>query len=598
MRRSHWLLALLLALAAALAACGGSGPANGEQPSEEGALAVVSAHGAATDAGIEVLLAGGSAADAAVAVAAALSVVEPWFSSVLGGGTWALYYDASAEVVTSLDGVGPVGSNASVADYAARASQSGMHQANVPGAWDGWMLWLERYGRLSLAEVLAPAVGLAREGVPVSAEMAAWLNRGRQWILANEHTAAIYAPGGELLQRGATVYQHDLADTLETLAAAFDAASHDGRTAALQAARDHYYRGPLADALVSFSDDNGGYLTLADFHGFEAQIVDPVSIEYREGVRVYQNPPNSQGITMLLALNVLEGFDLASLGPDHPDAIHLQVEALKLAFADRHYHVGDPERVHVPVEELLSDEHAERQRQRIALDEVLTWPIQDVLDTASREPLGTHSAGSGSTLVQDHDEATGTTTFHVLDAEGNAAAVTTSLGAQFYVVGDTGIHINNRMRFIALADGDPNQLTPGYKVRHTSNPYMVLRDGRPYLLGGNTGADTQAQAQVQQVVNVIDHGLTPGTAVARPRFVTSAFPATTYPYRVGNTLSMESGFPAALVDELRQRGHEVSVGPGVWGVAHLLMVDEPGSAVVAREPRSSTSAGVVITKGE
>ena len=597
-------LTVVVLLTVSLALVGCSDPGSAVVPQARSPMAVVSAHHAATDAGMEILRAGGTAADAAVAVAAVLSVVEPWFSSVLGGGTWALYFEADTGQVTSLDGVGPVGSLASVADYAVRARQPGMHQAVVPGAWDGWMLWLEAYGRLSLGEVLAPAVALARDGYEVSAEMARWLELGRAWVLAQPATAAIYAPEGVLLAAGDTVYQRDLADTLEDLAAAFDEAAGGGRAAAVQAARDRFYRGSLAQAIVDVSDAAGGYLTMDDFAGFEAQIVDPISITYRDDVEVYQNPPNSQGITMLLALNVLAGFDLAALGPDHPDAVHLQVEALKLAFADRHHHVGDPERVTVPVDALLSPEHAERQRARIALDAVLTWPIDDVLPPSSAAHTDSRPAAvAPRALEQPEDEvnppskhpATGTTTFHVIDGEGNAAAVTTSLGAQFYVMGDTGIHINNRMRFIALDDDDPNRLTPGYKVRHTSNPYLVLRAGRPLLLGGNTGADSQVQGQLQQVVSVIDFGLDPLRAIARKRFVTTAFPATTYPYQVGNELLIEAGVDPALVAALELRGHRVRVGPGVYGVAHMLMLDADGTdAVAAAEPRSTTSTGVVV----
>ena len=594
---------MLATLSLAFVAC--SDPGSAVVPPDRSPLAVVSAHHAATDAGLEILQAGGTAADAAVAVAAVLSVVEPWFSSVLGGGTWALYFDADTGRVTSLDGVGPVGSLASVADYAARARLPGMHQAVVPGAWDGWMLWLEAYGRLPLSEVLAPAVALARDGYEVSTEMAQWLERGRDWVLAQPATAAIYAPEGVLLAAGDTAYQLDMAATLEDLAAAFDEAADDGRAAAVQAARDRFYRGAFAQAIVEFSDAAGGYFTLDDLTGFQARIVDPVSIVYRDDVEVFQNPPNSQGITMLLALNVLAGFDLAALEPDDPDAVHLQVEALKLAFADRHHHVGDPERVTVPVEALLSTEHAERQRARIALDAVLSWPIDDVLPPSSTAQADWRPAAVAPRAFEDATTAaqqaskhppTGTTTFHVIDGEGNAAAVTTSLGAQFYVVGDTGIHINNRMRFIALDDDDPNRLTPGYKVRHTSNPYLVLRAGRPLLLGGNTGADSQVQGQLQQFVSVIDFGLDPLRAIARTRFLTTAFPATTYPYQVGNELLIEAGADPELVAALALRGHRVRVGPGVYGVANMLLLVADGTdAVAAAEPRSTTSKGVVVT---
>jgi len=535
--------------------------------------AVVSAHELATEAGIEILEAGGSAADSAVAVAAVLSVVEPWFSSVLGGGTWALYYDAQTDRVTSLDGVGPTGSLVTVADYRARAGQSGMHQANVPGAWDGWMLWLLNYGQLELEEVLAPAIRIAREGFPVSQEMADWLERQAEDTLARADTAAIYAPDGELAQIGDIIYQLDMADTFEELIEVYNEARSGGREVAIEAARDHFYRGPIAEKIVDFSEQHRGYLTLEDFAGFRAQIVEPISINYNQEIEVFQNPPNSQGITMLLALNILKDYDLREIDPDSAEAVHLQAEAIKLAFADRYYHVGDPDRVEVPVVELLSEEHANRQRARIDLDRARHWPIADVL-----EPL-------------DEDLAH-TTTFHVVDKNGNGAAVTTSLGAQFFVVGNTGIHINHRMRFLALDEGDPNQVAPGYKVRHTSNPYMAFKNDRLYILGGNTGADTQSQGQVQQFINVVEFGLSAQEAVARPRFVSTAFPSTVYSYQVRNTLQLEGSFDPAIVAGLESKGHRVRVGEGTWGSANMIVVDQDGrDADVGAEPRSGISYG-------
>lgn len=606
--------ACALALVAALALIAGcSAPPGGGAPQ----AAVVSAHPLATQAGVAVLEAGGSAADAAVAIAAVLSVVEPWFSSALGGGTWALYYDAATGRVTSLDAVGPVGSGASVEDFAERAGVAGMQQSNVPGAWDGWMLWLDRYGRLELDEVLAPAIAVARGGYTISVEMSLWLDRQRRLIDAERpDTAAIYAPDGRLLRAGETVRQEAMAATFEALADAYLGARALGRTEALQAARDHYYRGPIAEAIVAFSEDQPehlrGYLTLDDFHGFEAAIVDPVHVDLGGGIRVYQNPPNSQGITMLIALQLLQGFDLTALDADDPDAIHLQVEALKLAFEQRHRFVGDPDpgcpAGGVDTSALLSETRAAELRARIALDRVLLWDevADGLVDAAALDAavgdaaVGTGAGGAGAVDVDSF--VTGTTTFHVVDRDGNAAAVTTSLGAQFYVVGDTGIHINNRMRFISVDEGDPNRLTPGCRVRHTSNPYLVTRGGAPWLLGGNTGADSQVQGQLQQLMHVLAFGLSASEAVARPRFLTTAFPSTTRVvegdrYSVENRLQLQGGFAPGVREALEARGHTlVPPGtPGTFGVAHMLQLGPNRSVLdVATDPSYTTSSGAVL----
>ncbi len=549
--------------------------ANGLQESMgDHVLAVATAHQLATDAGIEVLEAGGSAADASVAVASVLSVVEPWFSSALGGGTWGLYFDADAQEVTSLDSVGPVGSLASIEDYEARADMPGAHQAIVPGAWDGWMRWLDRYGRLDLGVVLAPAIRTARVGFPASHHLVFWLREHEEAILGLPSAAAIYAPEGELVEIDDTVYQRAMADTFEALSTAYamtDSASREDR---IQAARDYFYRGPIAEAIIAFSQEQSGYLTPDDLAGFSAAIVPSIQTEFGEGISVHQNPPNCQGITMLLALNILRGFDFGGLSIDDPDVVHLQIEALKLAFADRFAFVGDPDRIDVPVDDLLSEDHAQRQRLRIDMGQAMAWPIEAGL-AASR--------------------ATHTSTFHVVDREGNAAAVTTSLGAQFLVVGDTGIHINERMRFLSVEVGNVNQLTPGQKVRHTSCPYIAMRNRRPYIIGGNTGIDTQPQAQLQQFLGVHQFGLSAQEAVDRPRFVSTAFPTTTFPYTVANTLTMEEGFPEALVDELEERGHDVIVGAGLFGTAQMIVVNEDGSdAQTGAESRSRTASGAVV----
>jgi gamma-glutamyltranspeptidase / glutathione hydrolase len=535
--------------------------------------AVVTAHELATQAGVQMLEAGGTAADAAVAIATVLSVVEPWFSHVLGGGTWALYYDAENGEVTSLDGVGPTGKLATRADYAARSGTPGMHQANVPGAWDGWMIWLDRYGRLDLGEVMAPAIRIATGGYPVSAEMADFL--GRSNVLGRPPVAAIYAPEGRVLGRGETVYQHNMAGTFEELVAAYEAALPEGRTAAVQAARDYYYRGPIAEAIVAYSNQLGGYLTLDDFAGFEAQIVEPLALRYNNDVTVYQSPPNSQGITMLMALNILRHYDIASLEPNSIDAWHIPIEAMKLAFADRYYHVGDPDRVHVPVNSLLSPQHADRQRGRINMNSAMHWPIPDVL-----EPLD--------------DDLGHTTTFHVVDRWGNGAAVTTSLGAQFFVVGETGIHINNRMRFLSVEQGNANQVAAGFKVRHTSNPYMAFRNGEPFILGGNTGADIQAQAQVQQFLNIVEWGMTAQQAVSRPRWVSLAFPATNQPWGTANILRVEHSASNDIVEGLRARGHHAEAWWGDVGNAGAIVIRDPNNLEVGAEPRISTASGVIV----
>jgi gamma-glutamyltranspeptidase / glutathione hydrolase len=569
------------ALATVASSLANTSDAQRAQGQENGFIrAVVSSHETATEAGLAILEEGGSAADAAITVAAVLTVVEGWFSSVLGGGTWALYYDAESGEITSIDGVGPTGNKATPEDYAQRASDLvGIHQSIVPGAWDGWMLWLERYGRFDLAEILEPAIWVAREGHPASDNLAFWTSIRQEQIFSNPATQRIYAPDGQLPVEGQTVLMPDLADTFDSLVDAYNAGLAESRSAAVQAARDYFYRGPLAEAIVAYSDEHGGYLTLDDFTNVATDFVEPISIAYDDEVTVYQNPPNSQGITMLLGLNILKGMGLASYDIDDPDAVHVQIEAMKLAFADRYHHIGDPDRIDIPVEELLSDDYAARQRERIDVNRTRDWPIASGLDTTS---LPAH-----------------TTTFQLSDQYGNAASVTTSLGAQFLVIGDTGIHLNNRMRMLSVEEGNPNELTPGFKVRHTSCPYLAMKNGRPYILGGNTGNDTQPQGQLQQFISAHEFGLSAQGAISRPRWVTTAFPSGTPPWTASNHLDVQSGFSQEPLAGLEAKGHVLVFDEGVFGSAGMLMLNEDGTeADLGSEPHSNTASGEIAPEDQ
>ncbi len=535
--------------------------------------AATSAHRLATDAAIEVLRSGGNAADAAFATAAVLTIVEPWFSSVMGGGTWALYYNHADGEVYALDGVGPAASGATSSYFSQPgvASRSGMHQAVVPGAWGGWMEWLKEFGRLPLDRLLERAIAVAEEGYTVDSTMAAWLRRGEDNIATWPYSREIYMPGGELLTAGDVVRQPAMARTFRDVQEVYRRNRSRGRSAAFDAANDYFYRGPIGDSIVAYSRDHGGLFERSDFSDFHTGIVEPISIEY-DDITVFQNPPNSQGATMLMALNILEGFDMTQFGVDDPQAVHLQAEALKIAHAAKHRHIGDPAFVDVPMEELLSDEHAQAAREMIRWDRPLIWPFPDSLDE-----------------IEDSN----TSTFHIVDDEGNGAAVTTSLGAQFLVAGPSGVHINNRMRMFYYNTGLPNTVEPGKKVRHTSNPYIALKDGSLYILGGNTGVDTQPQGQVQHFIAVVEYGLTPQEAVSRPRFLTRGFPAGQWPFRAQNDLALEPGTPELLERGMTALGHTV-INSGIWGSAHMIVVDpDSGELTVGTDPRDPAGKGVV-----
>ncbi|MFP4509361.1 MAG: gamma-glutamyltransferase [Spirochaetaceae bacterium] len=542
---------------------------------EVGAIAAVSQHELATEAGMRVLERGGTAADAVFAMSSVLTVVEPMLSSVFGGGTWMLYYDAASGETSAYGGVGPAPMAATIERFQDRSyfSRPGIHRSIVPGAWAGWMALLRDHGARPLGELTADAERIARDGHPLSSISRLYLgsreNQVRQW----PDTADIYIRNNRLLAAGDVVRHENLAETFTEVTRAYENARGRGEIEALNAAEDYFYRGPIAERIAAYSRENQGLLTFSDFANMErVQAEEPIAIDYR-GYQVIQNPPNSQGIAMLQALGMMRSFDFSNLQVHSAETVHRQAEALKLAFADRERFIGDPNFVDIDVDYLISDDYLARQAGLISPNRVRRWPMNDLL--------------SGPTPGH-------TTTMHVIDRYGNAAAVTTSIGIVFMVAGDTGIHMNERMTFMSNDPDSPNAIEPGKRVRHTSMPYMVFRDDRPYILGGVTGADYQPQGQLQQVMGILDFGMTAQEVVDMPRFDVRSFPTTYFPYNVQNTLLFESGFPQATRNALANRGHNVGTGT-YWGHATAIVIEDHAGGLIqtGAEPRQVPALGLV-----
>lgn len=529
--------------------------------------AVTATHPLAAQAGAATLEKGGNAVDASFAVAAAIGVVEPWFSNIFGGGTWGLFYSAKNDAVVSLEAVGPAPKAATLERYTSCGPGEGLHQANVPGAFDGWTLALARFGTMKLKDLLAPALTLADEGFPAGPDFVRQSTRAKSEIARFSTSARVFLKDGRNFEPGETVVQKDLARTFAGVIDAEERNHSRGYAGAIRAARDYFYAGPIMERLVAFSRANGGFYSDDDFGQVGARFVDPISTGYR-GIQVYETPPNSQGVTMLLALNILEGFDLRKMGSTSSETIHLVTEAVKLAFADRHWYIGDPDFVTVPLGELLSKEYATAQRARIDMERPMEWPIPGGLDGFAKN----------------------TTAILVRDRDGNAMATTTSIGNNWIVMGDTGIVINNRMPMYDLEPGLPNALQPVKKVRHTSNPAMAFKEDKLYMLWACTGVDTQPQAQIQAFLNVVDFDLSPANAVAAPRYITHAFPASRT-RQASNVLALEKGkFPFAVVEGLAARGHKLGDN-ALFGNMNMILV-EPGSGElkVGVDPRLESHA--------
>jgi gamma-glutamyltranspeptidase/glutathione hydrolase len=479
----------------------------------------------AVAAGLEILAQGGSAADAAVATAATLNVTEPT-STGLGGDCFALYYEAASGQVHALNGSGRAPSGLTLE----RLRREGMgdelppyhaHTVSVPGACAGWCDLLERFGRLAFEAVLSPAVRLAEEGFPVAPLTAYFWGRSTERLLS--------APGGrEMLlegrapQAGEVFRNPGLARTLRRVA--------EGGKAA-------YYQGEIGEAVARAVQVAGGCMTVDDLAEHRSTWDMPISIPYR-GLRVWECPPNGQGLAALLALNLLEGFDLATLPALSPERLHLYIEAQRLAFADTRWYVADPAFNPLPLAELLSKEYARQRRKLID-------PRRAVLD----QQRGTPVAGSDTVY------------FCVVDGEGNACSFINSNYMGFgtgIVPAGWGFTLQNRGHNFSLDPTHPNALAPGKRPYHTIIPGMLTTDGDPasglphilYAPFGVMGGFMQPQGHMQVVVGLVDDGLDPQAALDRPRFCISDGSA-------GGQVALEEGVPEETVAALQRMGHPI-----------------------------------------
>ena len=516
---------------------------------------VTSGHVLASQAGIQTMMAGGNAVDAAIATAAALGIVEP-AGSGLGGDGFILIYWAETGHVTAVNGTGPAPRAATRETYLKNGGipMKGMQSVSVPGLVDAWLLAHERYGKLKLQDVFTPAIALCEEGFPVSHRLAGGLRGENARFAAEPDSRAIFTKDGEPITAGERLSNPNLGKTLRTIA-------KDGR--------DDFYKGDIAKTIAEFSTAHDGLLTYEDLANYKAHWDEPIHVNYR-GYEVYEMPPNSSGHILLQELNVVELFDLQALGCNTAESVHLMVEAKKLAFADREKYMADPNWVDVPIEGMLSKSYAAEQAKRI-----------DMEKAAIDVPAGGPEA---------HED---TTCFCTADSTGNLVCVLQSIQSGFgsgLVAGDTGILLNNRMTYWHLEENHPNCLMPGKRVRHTMNPVIVLKDGKPILACGTPGADTQVQTNLQLVTHILDFGMTPQEAVSAPRWRSLQNPMeSTIPHTCSNNLQLENRFPTDTKEALAAKGHEIQ-NVGDWGgpgSAQMITVHpETGALIGGSDPRT------------
>ena len=509
---------------------------------------VVCPHHLASAAGLNVLSQGGNAVDAAIATQAALSVVYPHMTGLGGDGFWLGYHGASGQIY-GLNGSGRAGVGCDRALFArlgldAIPSRGPRSVITVPGGVSAWGEVHQRFGRRPWADLMQPAIALAEQGYPTSRAQAHWTRVNQADLKAYGGAQNPFLPGGEEPSAGAWITNPPLAATLRRLAAA---------------GPQDFYQGEIAAQIVADLGDLGGLLNQADFARHTATWVDPISTTYR-GYRVCQLPPNSQGFTVLQMLNVLEGFNLHTVGHGTADYYHLLVEATKLAFADRDRWLSDPDFTDIPLGELISKPYGDRRRARLSMAVAQDYP----------------SPGIG-----------GDTTYTaVVDRDGNAVSVIQSLYVDFgsaVVPPRLGFPLQNRGSLFSLEADHPNALDqsranvvgPGKRPFHTLMPGLVLTaEGRPHLVLGTMGGEGQPQTQIALLTRMLDFSFDPQTAIDLPRWAWGRTwgEATTQ-------LAMENRIGAEIRQDLIHRGHQVAVVPA-WaekmGHAHAIRVDVEG----------------------
>ena len=436
---------------------------------------------------------------------------------------------------------------------------SGILPATVPAVLDAVIKALDRFGTKSLAEVMQPAIELA-DGFPLDELRISYLKRSRPIFERWPSSTKVFLPNGRMPEVGELFSQPDLARTLREIVSAERGAASRGRSQALMAARDYFYKGPIAKRISEFSEANGGLIRAADLAAFEAKVERPVKSTYRNYV-IYKTGFWAAGPAMLATLNLLEGYDLKASKHNSANYIHTVVESMKLAFADRDRYYGDPDFVRVPGE-LISKEYASMRRGLI--DASRASMEQRPGDPINKKPLlGRNSQPelTGESKVPEAERANDTTCVNVVDKDGNLFSATPS-GAWLpaVVAGDTGVLMGQRLQSFLLEEGHPNVLEPGKRPRITLTPTLVLRDGQPFLVLSTPGGDNQDQSLIQVFLNIIEFGMNVQEAVEAPRFQTLHLISSFDDHRFNpGVLNLEDRIGADVVAQLRARGHKVEI---------------------------------------
>lgn len=497
----------------------------------------------ATQAALRILQQGGSAMDAAIAANAVLGLVEP-ASCGIGGDIFAIVWDAKTEKLYGFNGSGRSPKSLNI-DYFMERGMDGIPlfgplAVSTPGTVDGWFMMHEKFGKLPMTDILAPAIQYGREGFPVSEVIAYEMATNYENKVDFPGFAETYLPNGRPPQKGEVFVNTDLANTYDKIA---------------KEGRDAFYTGDIARTIDAYMKKHGGFLAYEDLASHSGEWIEPISTNYR-GYDVWELPPNGQGTAALQMLNILEGYDIKSMGFGSPEYLHAITEAKKLAYEDRAKFYADPDFSKLPVDELISKEYAAERRKLI-----------DPNEAARTYPAG------------DLEIETGNTTYlTVADKDGNMVSLIQSIYYEFasgMVPDGLGFVLQNRGQMFNVQDpSHANALEPGKRPFHTIIPAFITKDGQPWVSFGLMGGAVQPQGHAQIVVNLIDFGMNLQEAGDAPRMrhVGSSQP-TGSQMTNGGTLNLESGFDYKTVRELRKKGHRIGTGVGIYGGYQAIMVD-------------------------
>jgi gamma-glutamyltranspeptidase / glutathione hydrolase len=578
---------------------------------------VAGGHPLSVEAGMRMLQRGGNAVDAGVATILAASVIE--FSHFSFGGEVPILIKmrgtsrtnrASSSTpkqgvnttgVAVIEGMGTAPAKATREFFVNRSNEAtasdrptmagaasgvipstGPLSATVPAVLDACVVALDQFGTKSLAEVMQPAIELA-DGFPLDELRVDYIKtRGpvfSQWPDAKR----IFLPNGQTPNVGDVFVQADLARTLRAIIAAEKRNAGKGRHAALMAARDHFYRGPIGQRIGDYMQANGGLIAASDLAGWRATVGAPTRGDYR-GHEIYKTGFWAAGPMLIEVLNLLEGYDLKKLGHNSPEYIHTVTEALKLGFADRDQFYGDPKFVKIPTEQLLSKNYAAVRRNLIEKERASL--AQRPGDPENMKPLLVSAAtiSYNAAPVPELLKANDTTCVNVIDKDGNMFSATPS-GAWLpaVVAGDTGVLMGQRLQSALTDPNSPNVVAPGKRPRITLTPTLILKDGQPFMILSTPGGDNQDQALLQVLLNIIEFGMSPQEAVEAPRFDTQHYISSfdNHEFRAG-LLNLEARIPADVSSALSSRGHKINM-QSAWGTgsAPTVIVYDVKSGVIS-----------------